>query len=322
MPAHKRWALLANYADKTLLRNEIAFKMGTIFDKLAWTPRSEQVDLYLNDEYQGVYQLTEQIKIDENRVAISKTISKKKNPSGGYILEIDAREGEEFHFTTTKGVVFCCSDPDEDLDETFDTSTGLSGTIFEKIKLDVQNAEDVIYSPIFADPTDGYRKYIDVDTFVDWYLVNEITKNNDAVFALSVFMYYDPDKKKYCMGPIWDFDISMGNINYNGNDSPEGFWIKDSLWISRLFEDPYFVSLVKSRWNGKKAEIAALQQYIEDRAGYLDSAQVYNFKKWDILNIYVWPNAAIPGSYRGEIDYLTAWLDRRINWLGSAINGL
>jgi spore coat protein CotH len=322
MPAHKRWALLANYADKTLLRNDVAFKIGSIFDNLAWTSKSVHVVVYINNEYQGIYQLTEQIKIDENRVAIDKTISKKKNPDGGYILEIDVRQGEEFNFTTAKGVVFCCSDPDEDLDEFFDPSTGLSGSIFEKIKNDVQHVEDVIYSDSFADPDTGYRKYIDVDSFVDWYLANEITKNNDAVFFSSVYMYYDPVKLKYCMGPIWDFDISMGNINYNGNDNPQGFWIKESPWISRLFEDPSFVSLIKSRWNAKKQEIISLQEYIEYKAEYLHDAQFNNFKRWDILNVYVWPNAVIPGSYPGEINYLKTWLNKRIDWLNLAINSL
>jgi hypothetical protein len=106
------------------------------------------------------------------------------------------------------------------------------------------------------------------------------------------------------MGPLWDFDISSGNVNYNGNDNPEGFWIKNSAWISRLFEDPYFVSLVKTRWNAKKNEFFGLLQYIEGRTDYLARAQAENFKKWDILGVYVWPNAIVSGTYPGEIDYL------------------
>ncbi|MDR0708386.1 MAG: CotH kinase family protein [Treponema sp.] len=316
MPTHKRWNLLANYSDKTLLRTEAAFKLGEILqDGLKWTPRSRQVQLYVNNQYQGVYQLVEAIKIDENRVDI-KDISK-KNPQRGYILEIDARKGDPFNFTTTRGVIFNCSDPDEDLDETI---TGDTRTLFEKIQEDVQHTEDVLYSDDFSDPDEGYQKYLDVDSFIDWYLVNEITKNNDAAFWSSVYMYYNGEK--YCMGPVWDFDISLGNYKGSPGESSEGFYIKDAKWITRLFEDPAFVLRVKGRWNNKKAGFFALQQYIDERAAYLDDAQKQNFRRWDILGVSVWPNVVVPGSYQGEIDYLKSWLAARLSWLDTAINGL
>ena len=318
MPTHKRWTLLANYSDKTLLRTETAFKMGAIFDNLLWTPRSQQIDFFLNDTYSGTYQLTEAIKVDENRVNLSQTISK-KNPNGGYLLEIDERRGEIFNFNTSRGVVFCCSDPDDGLD---DIITGGTGTLFQKIKTDVQNLENAIYSASFSDPTNGYRKYIDVNSFVDWYLVNEITKNNDAIFYLSVYMYYNPDSQKFFLGPIWDFDISLGNIDYSNCSDPVGFWIKDSKWIIQLFKDPYFVSLVKARWNEKKQELAELTTFIQNRATALENSQRRNFEKWNILNQYVWPNKIVTGSYQGEVDYLKDFLSKRITWLDTAINAL
>jgi hypothetical protein len=318
MPIHRRWNLLANYSDKTLLRTEVAFQMGEILkDGLNWTPRSRHIQLYMNNEYQGMYQLTEAIKIDENRVAI-KDITK-KNPQRGYILEVDYRRGEIFNFTTTRGVVFNCSDPDEDLDDIINDDTR---TLFEKIQTDVQNVEDVLYSDYFTDPDEGYQKYLDIDSFVDWYLVNEITKDADAAFGLSVFMYYDEEKEKYCMGPIWDFDISLGNYKDTSGEFSDGFYIKNSVWISRLFEDSEFVLAVQDRWNTKKDEFFALQQYIDDRAEYINHAQAQNFKRWDILGFYVWPNVVVPGTYQGEIDYLKSWLAARLTWLDTAIDGL
>ena len=318
MPAHKRWTLLANYSDKTLLRTETAFKIGEIFDNLKWTPRSEQVDFFLNNTYTGTYQLTEAIKIDDNRVKVSQTISK-KNPDGGYLLEVDERRGEIFNFTTSRSVVFCCSDPDDGLGEIIN---GETRSIFQKIRTDVQNVENVIYSTSFADPENGYRKYIDVNSFVDWYLVNEITKNNDAIFYLSVYLYYDPDSKKFFLGPIWDFDISLGNIDYSDCSNPAGFWTKNSKWISPLFNDPYFVSLLKNRWNEKKQALAQLTTFIQNRATALDNAQKRNFEKWNILNTYVWPNKVVTGSYQGEVDYMKNFLTQRITWLDTAINNL
>lgn len=309
MSKHKRWVLLANYADKSLLRTEAAFKLGYIFNNLAWTPQSRQVDLYLNGNYRGVYQLTEQIKIDENRVDIKKIKSDK--PQNGYILEADWRKGEMYNFTTSKGVVFCCFDPDEDLDD-----------VFDKIKTDVQNVENVLYSAYFIDATDGYRKYLDTESFIDWYFVNEITKNVDSQFGLSVYMYYDEEKLKYCMGPVWDFDYAIGNVNYADSRYETGWWVKNSIWISRLFEDPVFVVEVKMRWNEKKAEVQDVFQYIDERAEYLNLAADYNFRKWLVLDKQVAEAAYISGSYRYQVDFVKLWLQERLYWLDGAINGL
>jgi hypothetical protein len=316
MPEHKRWVLLANHLDKTLIRNEVGFKLGAIFDNIAWTPHSEQVELYVNDDYQGVYQFTEAIKIDTNRVNITEI--KKGTPQGGYILEIDERKNEVFNFTTTKGVVFCCSDPDDELDKVINGDTR---TLFQKIQEDVQYAEDVLYSAGFADPDEGYRKYLDVDSFVDWYLIEEIAKYQDSAFYTSVYVYYDPTDEKYHMGPLWDFDTHFGNTGAEGLDYT-GFLIKGSKWISRLFGDPYFVSRVKARWNEKRSGVDALISFIDGRAASLSTAQTHNFEKWDITENVSGSNSQIAGTYAGEIGFLKMWLTGRINWLDTAINGL
>jgi hypothetical protein len=308
MPSHNRWVLLANYSDKSLLRNDVAFKLGEILDNLKWTPKARHIVLYLNENYQGVYQLVEQIRIDPNRVNIAPAISSKQ-PNGGYIIEADARRGELFNFITNLGLNISCKDPDENLED-----------VFENIKTHIQAIEDVIYSDSFADTVTGYRRYIDVGTFVDWYLANEIAKNNDAIFFNSVYIYYNPADKKISMGPLWDFDLAFGNVDYSECQLPEDFYIKNTLWISRLFEDTAFVRMVKNRWNEKRTEIYTLLSYIKSQASYLNNAQQINFKKWDILDVYVWPNAVVTGSYEGEIDYLHSWLSTRLNWLDMNIN--
>lgn len=315
LPANRKWVLLANYADKTLLRTEVAFKLGSIFDNLSWTPHSVQLDLYLNSKYRGVYQLTEAIRINEKRVNIEKISS--SNPQNGYILEADWRKGELFNFTTRMGVVFCCSDPDEDLDE---ISVGDTISLFKKIMTDFQNVENVLYSSSFKDPYLGYRKYLDIPSIIDWYFVNEITKNVDSQFGLSVYLYYDNVKHKYCMGPIWDFDYAIGNVNYADSRFSTGFWVKNSYLISRLFEDPNFVDAVKERWSEKKNEVHTIFSFINDRASYLDRAQAFNFKKWTILDKQVASGAHINGDYQIQIDTISSWLTERLDWLDAEIN--
>jgi hypothetical protein len=320
MPEHKRWALLANYFDKTLLRSETVFKMGTIFDNLAWTSCSRQIVLYQNNYYRGVYQLTEAIKIDTNRLNINEI--KKNNPNGGYILEIDnLLHNGSFKITTTKGIIFSCSDPDENLD---DVIIGDTKTLLEKMQADIQQAEDALYAANFIDPDEGYRKYFDVDSLVDYFLVVELIKDYEILNRNGRYMYYDPGKQKYCMGPLWDYDASLGNsTGVNNYHTTYNFIAKNFGGWARLFQDPYFVAKVKARWNNRKQAVIALDTYVEDRAVVLNNAQRLNFQKWNILNVPVWPNQAeVAGSYQGEIDYLRSWLTERIAWLDTAINNL
>ncbi len=313
MDKHKSWVLLANYSDKTLLRTEFAFCLGkNIFNKLSWTPDVKSIDLFINSEYAGVYQLAEQIKIDSSRVDIPDISETSDLESGGFILEVNSYLDEIHNFTSAEGVPVSLKDPDE-----VDSDT------FEYIRNKFQTIEDALYSEDFTDPEKGYLEYIDLDSFVDWYLINELTKNNDAIFHSSVYMFYNPATHKMHMGPVWDYDISSGNIDFNGCDNPEGFWIKNAKWISRMLQDPVFANTVISRWEEKKVSLyEAINSTIQDNASAIKDAQQYNFLYWDILDLYVWPNRVVTGSYSGEISELANWLNSRYAWMDANINSL
>ena len=325
MPAHSsgRFALLANFADKTLLRTEVAQKMGAIFNNVGWVPRSRQVILYKNGDFRGVYQLIESIRDNNNsagetndRLENGRRLSASR-PGGGFILEVCFRRGDPHNWETTRGVVFNASRPDSGLY----TVANNGKRLIDIIKAIVQNAEDALYGDNFTCKNKGWQAHLDKASFVDWYLVQEITRNNDAIFHTSVFMYYDPRINRLRMGPIWDFDISSGNVYYNGNYNPIGFWIKNnSPWIARLFQDSAFKTAVQKRWNEKRGELNTIFQFIGERAAYLDIAQAQNFRRWPFLDVWVWPNAVVTGSYAGEIMHLKQWLRTRINWLDGAIN--
>ena len=317
MKKHKRWVLVANYSDKTLLRNYLVSGLGNMYFNSEWNPSFKSVNLILNGEYYGVYILGEQIKIDSKRVDIQAIDEIEKDVNGddeenlddgGFICEVNARMDELFNFTTTKGIKISLKEPDE-----------VSTDIQEKIKSVVQSAEDVLYSEYWLDSEIGYSKYFDLDSFVDWYIVNELTKNNDACFFSSVYFYYNPSDKLIHMGPNWDFDISCGNINYNGCDNPEGYWIKNSGWIKRMFQDTNFENKVKARWNENREDIYSyINTSIQENADYLSDAAELNFSKWDILGTYVWPNAdgyAERTTYQSEVDYLIGWLNKRFEFL-------
>ena len=305
MPKDKSWVLLANYPDKTLMRNYIAFKLSAGFG-LEYTPRSQFVDLYLNDVYQGNYQLVEQIKVDKNRVAIHELTSAdiaEDAITGGYLLLIDGRSDEDFRFRSTGNVPFIVKSPEKGTTEQYNY-----------IQNYVQTTEDVLFSEDFADPQQGYAQYIDVRSFVDWYLVNELTKNTDAKFANSVYMH-KPQGGKLVMGPVWDFDIGFGNVDYSPGEFPEGWYVREASWLARLFQDPQFEQRVKSRWKEMRPVVQDIIDGIDKDAAYLQQSQGLNFTKWQILNRRVWPNPVVTGSYAGEVDYLKDWLTKRARWM-------
>ena len=303
-PANKDWVLLANYADKTSLRTEVAFNISRN-TSLEYTPRTQHVEVFINDVYNGTYVLTEQLKIGKDRINVT---------DDGYLLEVDqlSKLDEGDVYFTTDRILLNIKDPDVEL----------NSERYNWIRDFVIAAENALYGVNFKDPQNGYAKYIDVGSFVDWYLVNEITKNNDAKFFSSCYMNITPGGKLK-MGPVWDFDIALGNVNYNNNYDPTGFWIKNSKWISRLFEDPAFVELVKERYNNLRGIILNnIIAELNQDASYLSWSMIENNNKWGTLYTYTWPNDAIWGSYNNEIQYLKTWLSQRISWLDKAINDL
>ncbi|QHS58123.1 CotH kinase family protein [Chitinophaga agri] len=312
MPAAKKWVLLANFADKTLLRNYVALEIGKRFEA-AFTPRARFVEVILNGEYLGNYLLTDQVEIGPTRVNIPelKPTSPASDISGGYLLEVDERLDETVWFRSLLQVPFTVKSPEN-----------ITAAQLAYISNYMQQIENVLYSPSFNDPVEGYTKYINTATFINWFLVNELLKNNDAIFFSSVFLYKDRNAK-LSMGPIWDFDLALGNISYNGNNLPQGWWVKNAVWINRLFDDPAFVQQVKDRWNMlKSTQVNTLYTFINETAAQLKYSQQENFNKWDVLYNYTWPYAVPAGSYASEVQYMKEWLSKRVKWMDTAINAL
>ena len=331
----KKWALIANYSEKTQLRNWFSAELSkSVFPSEGWQADYIPVDLTLNGTYLGTYSLATPIRISASRLDlpdIAKPLTDENGDGvtdlrdGGFVLEIDSRQDASHGFVTERGVPIVLKDPDLDQGPKAG-SAYTEEEIFRWIQTCVQDLEDTIYADGFADPETGYRSRIDVDSFVQWYLVNELMKSVDATFFSSVFLYFDPADGLFHMGPNWDFDISSGNCSYNDCEFPEGFYVLHSPWISRLFEDPWFVEQVWTEWTDHRDALTdAVNSSIQRKADEIALSAGFNFEKWKNLGIKNWPNpdsAWERKTYQSEIDYMVDWLNARAAWLDTALADL
>jgi len=309
MPKSKHWVLLANYSDKTLMRNEVAFEVSRRMG-FAYTPRVQYVDVILNGDYVGNYMLCEHIRIDKNRVNVAELEPNDTDITGGYLLEIDERKGEPVWFETQEAkMIFCVKRPED-----------IPYNQKKYISEHVQKVEDVLYGKNNVNVVEELPKYIDMKSFIDYLLLNELSKNVDGNLRLSTFVYKDRNDEKLYFGPVWDYDIAFGNVNYFGCDNTAGWYARtDAKWYRQFFSYDVFDKMVKDRWKElRNGELADLNDFIDKTAQEMEVSQKYNFGRWPILGKYVWPNAAgyeNRKSYQDEVDYLKSWLTQRLSWM-------
>jgi len=337
LPAESDWVLYAPYQDKSLIRDVLAYELSNQMGRYA--PRTRLVEVFLargttpltrNDNL-GVYVLIEKIKRGKDRVNIAKLgpeDNAEPDISGGYIFKRDhgsmSGQGRGWGFsssrTTDDGVGFKTPrdlrlffvDPAED---------ELTAAQRNWLARYVTRFEDVLHGPNFANPTEGYAKYLDVDAFIDHFWLVEVSKNIDA-FRYSAYLH-KPRNGKITLGPCWDWNLSFGNANYHGADETQGWyytWLRDIeiCWVSRLRDDPEFVQRMIDRWTELRRDLFAperLLRRVDELAAQLQDAQARNFKRWPILNRYVDPNPSTYGSYQGEIQAMKQWIQGRIAWL-------
>ncbi len=303
MPEDKKWILLANYSDKTMMRTSIGFEMGYI-SNLDWTPESHYAEVFINDIYNGTYNIAQKVEATDNRVALGDT---------GYLIEMEninhIAAGDVYFYTDH----FLLKIKEPELTE------GSPEYLYAEEYFN--EFEAALLGDDFTNPVTGYPSYIDIDSFVDWYLINEITKNVDAKSYSSIYLSVIPGEK-IKMGPLWDFDLSFGNVNYAPPEFPEGFWVKDNIWYNRLFQDPDFVALIKSRFAYFMDNMDYILDTMDFYAAYLSMAQEENNNKWNTIGVYVWPNPVVYDTYEEEVIHLKEWYVERMNWLDTAINNL
>jgi len=311
MASSKKWILLANYDDKTMMRNALAFHISKMF-QMTWTPDSRFVEVYLNGNYEGVYQITEKVEIDTNRLNITE-ISDDDNSgdalTGGYLLEFDNYEDATFVFHTPRGLPVDSDDPDPPTQAQQSYITNV-----------VTTAENALFSSSFTSLTTGWPAYFDKSTLVDYFLVEELMGNQDGDFWSSDYFFKKRGDPLLYMGPLWDFDITTGNVNYPDFSAinPTQPWIRvNAPWYARLFQDPAFEAAVKARWAEIRPQVNDIPSFIDSSAAALNQGQQNNFQRWPILYDRVWPNPVAYGTYSAEVAALKTWMTDRVAYMDS-----
>jgi hypothetical protein len=331
MPAEADWVFIAPYNDKSLVRDAFTHELARRI--MAWASRTRFVELVLNGDYQGIYLVTEKIKRDKNRVDIA-TLNPDEisgdDLTGGYILKFDKSTGAGNDGWVSPYPAQAGSWQSTEYQYHYPKPEDIHPVQKQYIQNWIAEFEDAMASPNYADSLNGYPKYIDVQSFVDFVIINELTKNVDA-YRLSTFMYKDKDSNnsRLFAGPVWDFNIAMGNADYCKGDAYTGWamvfndlciqdgWIIH-FWWQRLWDDPAFQTKLKKRWLELREELfttANVIGVVDSLVGVVAQSQGRNWQRWPILNEWVWPNAFCCGSYQQHVNYLKNWLTNRLEWM-------
>ena len=331
LPKEEDWILYAPYTDKSFLRDAIAYELGN--DMGPYAPGTRLCEVFINGDYHGVYWLEEKIKRDKNRVDI-----KKLNPidtigddlTGGYLLKVDRDDGEGSYFFSNHAGTF------ENMAPLIVYEDPEGQDLHPKQKDYISNYfhqfESALYGNDFKDPLTGYRAYVDVNSAIDYFIICELGHNVDA-YRLSTFFYKDRNSvdSLFHFGPLWDFNLAFGNVDYCESQWVEGWTYEDSggcsntpRWWVRFLEDPYYQDRLKCRYDSLRQTVLsteAILHYVDSTGLLLKESADRNYERWPILSRYVWPNFFIGDTYEQELDYLKQWLVGRLDWMDANIPG-
>ena len=334
MPAENDWALITNYNEKSLVRTTLAFDL---FRKMGhYAPRARLCEVLVNSDYQGIYVFTEKIKRDNNRVNIA-TLNPDENSgddvTGGYIIKIDYYNQNDSWLSKYHPIGY----PQKDVYFVHDYPKPDEITPEQRIYIQgfFDELEDALYGNDFDDPFTGYRAYIDVPSFIDYFLLSEVSRNVDG-YKKSRYWYKDKNSNGGLLkaGPVWDFDWAWKNIQEcffaNTDGSGWGYKTNDCNnwpiapgWYVRLLQDAFFTNSLIERYSELRTSILDLDKidsYIDSVRTEVDEAQERHFELWPIESDYRAPEVDPPSlTYDQEISKLKDWIRVRMTWLDKNI---
>lgn len=319
----KKWTLINNYGDKTLFRNNVAYEVSRRVG-MPFTPWCRCVDLILNGDYRGCYQLTDYIGLDKNRINIAEmddTCTDSVSITGGYLLEMNGYAGQDpVNFTSRHGNPVSVNDPDE---------KDIVPVQYNYIRDYFNKMEDRVFCSEYTDTLRGYRRMLDLDTFLRYFLACEFNGNTDMLWQ--VFMYKQRSDSLIYTGPVWDNDLALDNdFNvYPGNQREEwtykvrtaGNW---GTLVSRILSDGNATAHLQALWAQLRRDslITADEMglYVDSLRTLLQESQRLNFLRWPYLTQQLHCNPRVWGTWEAEVNVVKNYVEGRVAWMDQKLN--
>ena len=319
----KKWTLINNYGDKTLMRNIIAFEISRRLG-MEYTPFCQPVDVMVNGEYRGCYQLCDHIDVNKNRVNIEEmdtTMTTGDDLTGGYMIEIDsyASEEENYFYSTRSNPVTI----------KYPSSDDIAAEQTAYIKNQFNYLEANLFASNYS-TSSGYRRRLDLDSFLRYFLVGELSGNTDTFWSMNLYKHRNDDH--FYSGPVWDFDLAFENDirTYPINNHSDWVYTFGSRagnmlnFVNRIVrQDKGALNELKTIWQdarcNKEISAESLNAFVDQMADSLQESQALNFKRWNILGSYVHQNWQACGSYDGEVDIVKNYITERIAWIDNKL---
>ena len=308
----KKWTLINNYGDKTLMRNQLAFELSRRLG-MPYTPFCTYVDVVLNGDYKGCYQLCDQIEVHKNRVEVTEMTTADNSSealTGGYLIEADAYAyDEQSYFYSDKGTGVTIKSPKAD---------SITSQQYNYIKSQYNKMES------------NWQKYLNLNTFLRHFLVGELSGNTDTYW--SVYLYKQRANDTLYVGPVWDFDLAFENDNrtypinnlsdyiYRTKGSTTGYWkrLVDKIVVENTSAKNQLLAIwSKARKTGLTEE--SFIAYIDAQEQLLQQSQHFNFLRWPIMGQYVHQNPRLWGSYKKEVENVRSYFKKRLAWMDAKL---
>lgn len=334
LPSESDWVLYAPYTDKTLMRNFLAYTMSREMGH--WASNCRYVEVVLNGDYKGIYVLMEKIKRGSNRVNITRinnTDISGDPLTGGYIFSLDKEPDGWFSSYATP---YSPVNAKRQFSYVYPKPENIVPAQKDYIKAIVDSFENALMAANYRDKINGVRKFADISSFVDYLIVNEVSRNVDG-YRLSSYFHKDRNSKnpKIKAGPVWDYDLAFRNADYCKGSEVAGWAYQFNsvcpndgaglipFWWDRFVQDTAFKAELRCRWKQLRQTSLSdlrLNTLIDSVANLTAEARQRHFTRWPVLGQYVWPNPQpIAFTYEEEITYLKAWMAQRIAWISDNI---
>ncbi|GHT58164.1 hypothetical protein FACS18945_3790 [Bacteroidia bacterium] len=331
MGSHDEWALMSMWNDRSMFRIPLAFWLGQKMTGIDYTPQLRFVEVIVvnadgNADYRGLFVLSEKPNRGDDRVDLKKLtddVADQVEPrvSGGYMIEVVPNDKMKNQAEWDKCFLIPGAEDDTYHHYVFQYPNSKNITNAQRNYM-IQYMTDVhnsLHSDNFTDTINGYLKYIDENSFIDWCILHDLSKGTDNRFHASIFMQKDRGKKLRMTCP-WDFDLSFGNVEEgNGCYYEDGWHMSESRYFSKLWEDPRFYKKLKDRYDSLMPLFDLVPYVLQENYKFLDSLGVWNreFARYGEQNLNDFGNGTPykPTTRKGHVKYLTDWFEARKAWL-------